>query len=595
MASYRLEVHLDELAMAVSGTEVITLHNHAERELEELYFHLYLNAFEHDETLFLRTGGSRNGTAAGRFGRIEVHSLRRQGTRRNLWEGAARHSPFDSRDRTNIQVPLEQPIRPGETVHFELDFTATFPQLIERTGYQGDFILAAHWYPKLAKLERDGSWAHFAFHPYGEFYADFGNYDVTLDLPSRFVVGATGALRHRGVSKGRSHYRWTAENVHDFAWTAWPHFEVETRRVRGVDLRLLVPANMPEVRRRTWHTVGEGLAFLETAFGEYPHRTLTIVHPPGVAARAGGMEYPTFITTGGSELVARAGVRIVELVTIHELAHQWFQGMVASDEQAAPFLDEGLTSYAEWRFLEHQYGPGSLLELPGLRISRAAAGRALYFSSAEHAPIHQAARDFTSFRQLATEVYSGTPLVLATLAGTLGQECLEKALGEYARLYRFEHPSPDDFYRTLERGCPETARAGLRALFQETASLDLRVEAAEIQQDERGAQLHARLRRQGNLDLPYSVRVRWNDGLIEERSVRDSSGLHLLNTSRDCPSVNACASAVVQIDPERKLWLDSDFGNNRLVAHRAKTARAFVNQAPSTVLQLTWWLAWLLG
>lgn len=591
VASYRMSVRLDELRMSLSGTALITLHNSATRELDELYFHLYLNAFENSETLFLRKGGSRNGTVPGRWGRIDVHSLRRRGEQRNLWEDAARHSPDDQRDRTSIRVPLKRPVAPGETARFELEFTSTLPEIVERTGFRDEFVLAGQWYPKLAKLERDGSWAHFPFHPYGEFYADFGDYDVTLDLPSRFVVGATGDLLHLGTANGRSRYRSTVKKVHDFAWTAWPHFEVETRQIDQVVVRLLAPAHTEEVRKRTWQTVEDGLSFLGTAYGEYPHPTLTIVHPPHDAARAGGMEYPTFITTGGPELAARAGARIVELVTIHELAHQWFQGMVATNEQAAPFLDEGLTSYAEWRFLEFSHGPGSLLDLPGFRISRAAAGRALYFSAEAHAPIAQAAADFSSFRQLATEVYNGTPLVMATLAGTLGRKKFEAALGAYARRYRFGHPGPEDFYETLETFLPG---AKVRPLFEEHVTFDLSVESAELRVEETKARLSAVVQSEGPLPLPYTLRVEWHDGRIDTRSLSDE-GASQVDLLRDCPSAEACATAVIDVDPERSNWLDSDFGNNRFVAKRQGTAPITTTHAPSTVLQLTWWLSWLLG
>src|SRR5690554_1002162 len=137
--------------------------------------------------------------------------------------------------------------------------------------------MVGQWFPKLARREPDGRWAHFAFHPHAEFYADFGDYDVTLEVPAGFVVGATGQRIEQRVTGERRTERYRAEAVHDFAWAAWDGFEVEERTVGATKITLLAPPHTAPARAATWESLEHALPYLGALYGPYPHPTLTVV------------------------------------------------------------------------------------------------------------------------------------------------------------------------------------------------------------------------------------------------------------------------------------------------------------------------------
>lgn len=478
IASYEIHATLDVEAHRVAARGKLRFTNRSREPVDELYFHLYLNAFRDDKSLFLRSPRrrSRMGHGLGEPGAIEVERLtspRHPGV--ELWERAERHSPGDPDDATDIRVPLPEPLSPGETLELELVFTSRLPTIVERTGFARSFHMVAQWFPKLARLEEDGSWAHFPFHPHAEFYADFGDYDVTLDVPEGFVVGATGQLTSSRTEGSRRVDRYSARGVHDFAWSAWDGFEREERRLGDVDVTLLAPPGTTSARLATWTALEHALPFLEHRYGPYPHPTLTVVHPPSFAAGAGGMEYPTLITTGGSARWPQLGVRLIEQVTVHELAHQWFQGLLASNEAAFPFLDEGLTSYAEWQAMGAQFGAGSIVDSLGLRVSLEAVGRAAAVHYGRLEPIAQPASEFESMRSLAAHVYSGTATALTTLARVYGAPKMEAALRAYARRHRFGHPEPEDLLRSIEEHMGADAAVALRTMLFERGSINFEV------------------------------------------------------------------------------------------------------------------------
>jgi len=581
VASYQLSARLDEKRHLVRGSGTIRFENSSTAKLSELYFHLYLNAFSNSETLFLREKGGRSGSRSGIRGKTTVLSLTSPTFGKgNLWEDASKHSPGDPRDATDIRVPLPTPIRPGQTVEFTVEFESQLPELVERTGFEKDFHLIAQWFPKLAKLEADGTWAHFAFHPFGEFYADFGNYDVSLDVPSSYVVGSTGALRRvESPAPGRSRYRARAENVHDFAWTAWPGFEQETRAIGETTVRVLSPPNTPLASAKTWETLTAALPLLSETYSPYPFESLTVVQTPRWATRAGGMEYPQFITTGGNDFVTLTGLKTQELLTVHELGHQWFQGLLASNEHAHPFLDEGLTSYLEWKYLDGRYGDGGLIDWPWLSVSRLALGRYSGLLFRKREPLSQSVTEFRNFGSLGSMVYARTPLCLETLGRVYGGEKLARALKRYASEFRFRHPKPGDLYTSLESELGIEARKNAEKMFEKAAFIDLSVDNVSSKKTPGGFESTATLAHSGTLELPFEVEFLLQDG--SRKTVAAVSGPDTISVKL----THRSPIDIVVIDPSRSILLDQNFFNNR---SRAPAPREQMKKQVMAVSLATW-------
>jgi Peptidase family M1 domain len=594
--SYRLKVRLDAVEHRLKGEGTITWRNHSSVEQREVWLHLYLNAFKNERTVFMRstaTRGFRGGKKPEQWGYITVDALTAGGE--DLWAGAERHSPRDEADETDIRVPLPQPVPPGGEVTFELAWTAQLPSVVARTGFSGSYHMVAQWFPKLAKLEPDGSWAHFPFHRLSEFYADFARYDVTIDVPTDFMVGASGERigDERGDDPARRVVRHRIDRVHDFAFAAWDGFEEHLSTAdSGVAMRALVPIGESDLAELELDEANNGLTALGARFGDYPYPVLTIVHPPREAREAGGMEYPTLITTGGPWYRPLFGARNIESVTVHELAHQWFYGLLASNEHEHPFLDEGLTTWATLRTLEDRYPgrsafAGSRWAL-GLTLDHPALARAGAARVAGNDAVARSARAFVSGKDYGGLVYFRTATLVETLH-RLDPDGVDRALAAYSAAHRFGHPRPSDFIAALADHSGPVAAEAARKVLLERATVDFAVDS--MWSDEAKAPLGifgdpykpnpasdsvgghegvVIVRRLGEVVLPIVIELQREDG-SSQRLKWDGRGPH--HTIR---YDGASPLAAVVLDPDHQLLLDHDLSNN--VRQRA----------PSRVAWRTW-------
>ncbi len=598
IASYAIEAKLDTDAHRLTGHETIQFVNRSSAPLSELWFHLYLNAFKNDKTLFLRSpfGAGRSGDKAHQYGYVDVKKLSVTGDGdadgRDLWPNRDQHSPNDPEDETDLRLPLPNPLAPGATLSIELTFEDQLPEIVERTGYLGSFHFLGQWFPKLARLEPDGKFAHFSFHALSEFYADFGKYDVTLDVPEAFRVGASGKLAHESHAAGRKQLHFQVENVHDFAWTAWDKFETRSERIAGVDVSVLYPPHQEQNAQAELDSVRFALPHFNALYGAYPYPTLTLVHPPEGADNAGGMEYPTLITTGGPWYATIGGGHFIDIVTIHELGHQWFYGLVASNEHVSPFLDEGLNSYAEAEAMETRYGAGAVFDGFGLSVTSTALNRALSAARGADEPVGQGAADFASFRNLGALVYSRTAIVMATMGRVYGEAHLAHAVGTYTRRFRFRHPSPSDFLGVMQEELGAEAATALSSALFARGTVDYLVRevsnapepsAAGVFDGPSGREQkkpeppHAPgqyasrvvVYRHGSLELPVDIELIFEDGSRERRHWDGHGFTHNVDHAGPSPIV------AVNVDPEQRILLDDDLTNNWRSTTGTPAPRAF--------------------
>lgn len=482
--SYQLNVRLDATSKRITGDGEIQFKNSSRHELKTLWFHLYFNAFKNNRTLFSRSpfSSGRSGGKPRRWGYIDITKLDDMRTGESLWGGAAAHSPGDPEDETDIEVPLRTPLKPGDTISLSVSWESQLPEIVERTGYSDDYFFVGQWFPKLAKFVADDGdgravFRHFAFHPQAEFHADFADYTVTIDVPDEMRVGATGEKKHEHSAQGRTTLEFEARSVHDFAWTAWQGFDVSHERIGDVDVRLMFPFGHRRNREKTLDALRFALPHFEALYGRYPYATLTVIHPPPGASNSGGMEYPTLITTGGSwraSLYSRA----IELVTIHELAHQWFYGLLASNESRWPFLDEGFASYAEAQAITELFGTASAAKVLDIRFSADAVRRASAAALALDAPVSQSAAEFPSFGHLGALAYNRTATLLTTLEAQYGSRFVE-LMRAYTLKFRFSHPEPEDFLELAERHLGSGAAQLTREALFERAFVDYVVSSVE--------------------------------------------------------------------------------------------------------------------
>ena len=559
VASYTIEARLDTEQQLVEGTSIIQWQNTSQRAQNELWFHLYLNAFRDAESDFLRTGTPRFGARLpGSWGSIEVEELTADGLEGDLWRNAATHSPGAANDATDIRVPLPRSVAPGGSLTLRARFVARLPELFDRVGYQQGFYLVAQWFPKLARLEPNGDWSHFTFHPQSEFYADFGDYDVTLDVPRHLIVGATGECTRVTTNAARQRLRFQVRSVHDFAWTAWDRFRQHSTRRGDVSIHVLFPPGYEASARHTLDAITLGLSALQQRYGRYPYPTLTAVHPPDFARAAAGMEYPTFIITG-APWYAAYGTRAVETVTVHELAHQWFYGMIATNEHDLPVLDEGLATWAESLVMDQHWGAGSALDLPGWSVSAEALRRATVAEYGKDDVVVQPAPDFASFASIGALVYAKTAVTLRTLANVYGQQRVDTAIAAYARHHRFAHPRWSDFLATFRQDVGEEGTTQLRRALEGRGWVDFVAQAPDCSPSPDGTDLYAcraLVQRRGDLELPVSIELEMEDG-SRATYAWNGRGNHFVVRHVDAHRVRS-----VWVDPHQAVLLDENLLNN---------------------------------
>ena len=525
VVEYSIQASLDPKAKTIQGKEHLLWRNPSGDAVSQLQFHLYLNAFKNNRSTFLReSGGLIRGDRAGAkeedWGWINVLSLRTaDGT--DLKPGARFIQPDgnDPSDETVLAVPLPAPVPPHGEIALDIAFRDKLPRVFARTGFVRDFFLVAQWFPKIGVYEPagmrrrpQGGWNCHAFHANSEFYADYGTYDVSLTVPSSFIVGATGKKVSETRNGNQTTSRYVQENVHDFAWTADPRYlDVKTNfdpardvppgwsslaakelgmtpqqiGLKPVSIRLLLQPDHARARGRYLRSAVEALSFYGLWFGAYPYETLTIVDPPEDGFRAGGMEYPTFITGDAPSLTLRwplDRVRFVEGVTIHEFGHQYWYGMVGSNEFEESWLDEGLNSDSEYRAMRLAYGPRNAIELPGgIGTGLDAIAHLGYLSLANLDPIRRFAWRFSSGNSYGLNSYLKVALFLAQLRQDLGPQTFARAQRAYFDEWSFRHPSTEDFFDVFERTCGCDLARYRRDIVEGTARLDWTVASAQAQ------------------------------------------------------------------------------------------------------------------
>jgi Peptidase family M1 domain len=574
VVDYRIDVRYDAKAHTADATETLIYHNLTGQAQDTFPFHLYLNAFQPQSTFAREARRFDPGTEWNerKRGAIDIQKFVADGA--DLTAQIKFIAPDDGNadDRTVMQVKLPRPVPPGASVRFDLTFHDQFPETVARTGYKRDFIMGAQWFPKVG-VWWHGAWNCHQFHATTEFFADFGTYDVRLTMPQNYVAGASGVeLGSQNNSDGTKTLHYYGEDIHDFAWTASPHYVVATDTFNGsagqVTMRALVQATHSGQSQRYLRILKQTLDRFDRWYGPYPYKQITLIDPePGSAA--GGMEYPTLFTAE-TFWWCPSGLRFPEVVTEHEFGHQYWYGMVATNEFEEAWLDEGINQYTETKIMDDIFGPRrSDIDLLGVTGGDSDESRLMYISVPDTDPMTRPGWQFMNFNAYGGVTYGKTATVLHTLEGVIGEQKVREGLRTYFMRYRFTHPTGSDFLKTLQ----EVAGRDLRPFFAEavygTNVLDFEVSSAHSEplnwwKDEKENKntvyrTNVVIHRKGDFVWPVDVAIFFENG----GSVRETwNGVD--RWVRYTYDKKAKLKSVV-IDPDNKLFLDDNrFNNSRL-------------------------------
>lgn len=474
----RLEVRLDDKHHFLHGYEQLRYTNHSPDTLFFLYLHLWPNAYSSDRTYFTAQQVQQGNTAF-YFSSSEDKGFIDSLSFRVNDETASYFSDPGFPDIARIELP--QPLLPGASLELTTPFRVKIPKVFSRLGHSGQAYYISQWFPKPAVYDRQG-WHPLPYSDQGEFYSEFGSYDVQITLPKNYVVLATGecldkdetawwdSISHQaytGLERPDAHVNewrkkvnqfppsaseWKtlhfhADSVHDFAWFADKRYILRHDTVQipdGHEVNIYaacLPSELSYWKQAT-SILKQTLLGYSARLGPYPYRSIKAVE--GDMKAGGGMEYPTIT------IIDRLATRLsVTQTLVHEAGHNWFYGILANNERDYPWMDEGCNSFAERKVEKNLVKKTAGRELLAANIEDE-----LYYQLAATRQDQSLQLSSANYRKLnyGADVYFKTALLLRWLEADLGTDSFQQAMHRYYETWKFRHPAPDDLRQVFDNG-----------------------------------------------------------------------------------------------------------------------------------------------
>ena len=508
---YKMVVDIDVKTFKYSGKQELLYTNNSPDSLKKVFYHLYFNAFQPGSEMSerIKTGKDKNkrflididSLKPNEVGYLKVSNLKQDGN-------VLKHELSE----TILEVLLSKPLMPGETTKLTLNFEGQVPKLVRRAGRnssEGVALSMAQWYPKLAEYDYEGWNAE----PYlgREFHGVWGDFDVTLTLDKKYVVAASGYLQNpdevghgysekRGKSKkGKLRWHFVAPRVHDFTWSADPEYIHDTHMGPNNVLLHFFYKDNPKYNEN-WKNLqpktAELMRFFNQTIGEYPYRQYTVAQ-----GGDGGMEYAMLTLITGNR-----GFESLVGVTAHELAHSWFQHVLATNEMKYEWMDEGFTTYISTLAKDRILDQNNFFPLQRSYDS--------YFylvRSGKEQPQQTNANRYDYNLAYEISAYSKGSVFLSQLGYIIGEDKLSKTLKEYYRMHQFKHPVPNDFRRVAERVSGIQLKWYLTDWTQTTNTIDYGIKSIKAD----GARALINIERIGSMPMPLEVLVNFKDSSSE--------------------------------------------------------------------------------
>ncbi len=514
---YRIRAELFPGLNRVEGRQQMVYRNNSPDTLAFLYIHLYMNRYR----------PSQPETEPRQNGYIEIISFKDE----------AGNDLASETDNTILKVYLKTAILPGDSQKFRIRFTTKLPLAGERFGYYGDHFDVGNWYPAPAVYDARG-W-HADQHREGEFYQEWADFTVDLTLPVGFVVAASGELLNPEVmpdsvrfeerrmdyynrpDSGKVTYRFRARQVHDFVWSADPEFVLREAVMEGTTLQFFILPYRLEDWEPQVEIAEQAIRLFEEKIGPYPYPVLSVVDG---YVKAGGIEYPNLVII--NDMIY--DTRELSATIIHEIAHQWFYGLIGNNQTDYGWMDEGFATFFENLGMQQVLGDernyihsptGFFGKYFGYWENPAELDRLVYLSyirSGQEEPINL---PFDRFQHDPfTPYYQKMSLVIEQLQLTLGDSIFWRGIQEYYRHWRFRHPYPEDLFAGFEAVSGRNLRWFFTEWLNTTWHCDYAVRgfSGRWKKDDAGRYFEAQLgfRRNGAILMPLDFRVTLQNGSV---------------------------------------------------------------------------------
>ncbi|MGE5679657.1 MAG: M1 family metallopeptidase, partial [Bacillota bacterium] len=506
-------------------------------------------------------------------------------------------------DSTVAKIDFEKPLLPGDSIKFHFKYRLPIPKMMKRFGYAAgrNFFFISQWFPKPGVFS-EGKWICSQYHPYTNFFADFGNYNVRLTVPASYKVAASGVQRDTSVANDKTVFHFYQNGVHDFVWMATDNIEKTYSVYKRKDgtqvlIEAFIQPEHEKYKGRFINAVKNSLKFFEDHIGIYPYQTLTITDVPKTSL-SGGMEYPTLITVG-AELFSPSETLQPEYVTIHEFVHQFFYGIIANNEVYEAWLDEGLTSYIATKIAYKYYGQPwanfklfgyypvfgmnliSYNEIPVVytlgeyRVEEGAQALARYYQSPLCASISDTSYKLPDGISYAITGYSKPELMLLSLERYLGFDKVMGILRKYYETYKFRHPTGEDLIKTIKENSDKDIAWFFSNLYQSSSVYDYSLRYIKPTSNANEYEVFAERLRDGVFQVDIALYTE-KDTLYQSWSGVERWKKLIFHTP------NKVLGA--EIDPLRKNIMDLNYSNNSYIINEQFAGSA------SIVLR---WLFWM--
>ena len=511
--AYEMFIDMNVETNQFSGKQKLTYINHSPDTLNQVFYHLYFNAFQPNSMMDVRSrliedpdrrvGDRILGLKEDEIGYQKIDQLKQDGKKLDYTVAG-----------TILEVKLNKPLLPGQSTVFDMDFNAQVPLQVRRSGRdnaEGVRYSMTQWYPKMVEYDYQGWNAN----PYigREFHGVWGSFDVKISIDKSYVLGGTGYVQNpevvqHGYGKGKSSlpqtqgekltWHFNAPLAHDFAWVADPDFKHTTSTLdNGTVLHFLY---QPDTNYTAWDSLPKYgkrvFEIMNANFGEYPYKQYTVAQ-----GGDGGMEYPMLtLITGKRSKGSLIGV------TVHEANHSWYQHLLATNEALYPWMDEGFTSYASDFVMSELFStftPYSGSYRSYFRLVESGKQEALT-THADH---------YETNRAYGTASYSMGLIFVHQLSYVVGQDVLMRSMKRYFNEWKYKHPTPNDFIRVVEKESGLELTWYLEQWIGTTSTIDYGIKW--LQENDETDKTHIILERKGKMPMPLDVKVVYKNGKEE--------------------------------------------------------------------------------
>lgn len=574
---YTMDIKMDVETHRFQGEQKLVYFNNSPDTLKKVYYHLYFNAFQPGSMMDVRsrTIADADRRVGDRIAHLKENEIGYQHIQALEQDGRKVNFKVDG---TILEVTLDKPIMPGSKTTLEMEFEGQVPLQIRRSGRdnaEGIAYSMSQWYPKLSEYDYLG----WHTNPYigREFHGVWGDFDVKITIDPSYMIGATGYLQDPEMIKKQSRdkpatWHFKAPNVHDFAWAADPDYKYTTIQVpNGPELQFLYQET--QETKENWETLPQvmvkAMQFMNENFGEYPYEKYAFIQ-----GGDGGMEYPmATLITGHRSLNSLIGV------SVHELIHSWYQGVLATNESLYPWMDEGFTSYASEIVMKHLFDPES--EKPILQ----SAYDAYFFmaTSGEEEPLTTHADQYHTNQSYGINAYSKGAVFLHQLSYVIGQEALMKGMRRYFNSWKFKHPTAIDFIRVMEKTSDLQLDWYLEKFVYTTDKIDYGIQTVVGSNDA----TYVTLERKEEMMMPIDLYVEYEDGskeiyYVPLKIMRGAKQVEDMQTQRITKTAwpwtnptytlkinnNTSKIKTITIDPTKRM-ADIDRSNNSIDLNKA--------------------------